>query len=90
MSNPERELNIKIAQLNAKLQIEVTAFFSFVALSLGALITAFQFGLPSLGKLTNSMFAAIAFIAIAVVAIIGAVDYLTKLNSTEKEFNILK
>ena len=84
----DRQLDIKIAQLNALLQTYVAAIFGFFAGAVALVIFGYQFGFDLPYDTTKILVAILSFL-IAGLAIIVSLFYITKMNTVLKQFREL-
>lgn len=91
MDKEDRELRIKIAQLQSNIQFYLTVAIGFIASTVGFLIAGYQVGIDMLE--THSTPRVIVFITFGVLSIASAMiaqRYLNKLKLSRKELLNLK
>lgn len=93
MDKEEKELQIKLAKLNTKLQICIAAVFGFIALAGAFIVVGYQFGIDSLAsspEISPKFWVSMVFFVFSAIVLIVASNYIKKLNSCEKEIENLK
>lgn len=91
MDAEERELQIKLAQLNARLQIYIAGAFGFVALVIALTIGTYQsLAIYFSQKDLNQLLAGLFLLIITVISTIIASNFADKLNKCKKEIDSLK
>ncbi len=82
--NPEdRELQIKLAQLNAKLQVDLTVAFGFLASALVLFVFAYQIGKENFNYVSITNWIA------AFMSMLGAIIFVRRINACLGEFEKL-
>jgi hypothetical protein len=92
-SNTDRELQIKIAQLNAKLKVCLAAVFGFIALAGAFILAGYQLALGAIRtEPINSfeVYISVLFFGVAGIVTVAALSYWLKLRECAKEIDNLK
>ena len=81
MDKEDRELQIKITQLNAKLQVQIAAVFGFIGAAVGSFVASYEI---------QNECAKFSLIIVAIISILYGIHYGWELNKTAKSFDRLK
>ena len=87
----DRKLQIKLAQLNARLQVYLGSFFGFFAGSIALIIFGYQFGFQNFPQFSayQALISLSAF-SVAGIAMVGSIIFIMRLRNLSKEFRNLK
>ena len=87
----DRKLQIKLARLNANLQVYLAGIFGFLGGGIALIIFGYQFGFQSYPQISFYQgLISLASFGVSGVAMIGSVIFIVKLRNLSKDFKELK
>ncbi|MGD0072473.1 MAG: hypothetical protein ABSB71_13050 [Candidatus Bathyarchaeia archaeon] len=85
--NEDRKLQIRLAQLNAKLQVYLASVFGFLAGGIALLIFGYQFGFQNYPQVSSfQVIIAIASIVVSGISFVGSIIFIYKLYGVSEDF----
>jgi hypothetical protein len=90
ISPEDRQLQVKIAQLNAKLQVDLAFIFGFLAGGISFSVFGYQLWFQNVQNLPfNQVFVAVSFFILSSISFVGAIFFIFKLAEISKNFEKL-